>query len=207
MVEKPSSTLAIILYFVIGTLMFFGVLDLAGIINPTTCNIRAKFDDDLYCVLVPTSNFSYANDKEWREGSHEQDRLNKIAYDKRIAEKQEKQRIAKECYDAGYLVNESFTIRDYGLNCKKIDYLNDHLQDNFERRDGGYVSSSYSGFFSRRSTKTQLYEYVNDRVLATGKLIENINYHLDCEEVKHREQINYFAEEEFVMFYVDNCIK
>ncbi len=179
------------------------LLSLVGI--ESTCNIKEKFNDDLYCIKHYRNNLSNSFDG-WVERSHEADRIYLLEQEEKRKIQAEKDKEIQKCYDEGYLVNETFTIKDYGLSCRKVDYLNDHLMDSFEKKDGGYVSSSYRGFFSSRSTKTQIYQYINDRVMATGQLIENINYHIDCKGIKHNENIDYFTEEEFVMYYVERCI-
>ncbi len=177
-------------------IMVIFILSAFGI--ESTCNIKEKFNEDMYCSKYYKSNLSNSG-YDWVERSHEADRIY-------LLEQAEKDKEVQKCYDSGRFVNESFTIKDYGLNCRKIDYLNDHLMDDFERKDGGYISVVRNGFFTYTKTEAQLYEYVNDRVLATGKLVKDIKYHLDCNEKKHNEQINYFTEEEFVMYYVERCI-
>ena len=162
---------------------------------------------------------------EWKVGSHEEDRINaekreeekiiwREKYDKKIA-----------CYNEGYNYSESFDIfEDYNLTCRKIAYLNDHLMDNFGKKDGGYIRGSFRGFLSSGHVEGKSYEYINDRVVATGKLIEKIEYHVDCENSTNKftlvsdyhrgwyfdsedtTKIDYFTEEEFVMAYVDECL-
>lgn len=176
------------------------------------CKIKSLFDEDAYCYHNPYigrhSNVTGSPKYDgWEIRSHKQDELNRLESERIKEEKRQFKIKQKQCYDSGYFVNESFEVEDYGLTCKKIDYLNDHLMDNFEKRDGGYISGSYSGFLSRGSVKGKSYEYVNERVLATGMLIEDINYHVDCNEVKHNENVDYFTEEEFVMYYVDECVE
>ena len=67
--------------------------------------------------------------------------------------------------------------------------------------------------------------YINDRILATGQLIETIEYHVDCENTTNKwfinnqyytkpyldkedtTKIDYYTEEEFVMAYIERCIE
>lgn len=198
----------VIVVSIIWVLISIWALDLG-----TFCKTKDLFNgEDNYCYHKPytgryqnlSSSPSYDG---WEMKSHKQDEVNRLGRE-RVKEEQKQARLKqKQCYDSGYFVNESFKVSDYGLTCKKIAYLNDHLMDNFEQRDGGYISGSYSGFLSHGSVSGKSYEYVNERVLATGMLIENINYHVDCNQVKHNEKIDYFTEEEFVMYYVNQCVE
>jgi len=166
------------------------------------CHTKAAFSEDKYCV----NSANYTNSRDWTIRSHEQDRINA---EKRAAKK-EQARLAKQeyekCYDEGYFVNESFRVSDY-FTCKQVEYLNDHLMDNFEKRKVGYVSGYYSGILSHGSISGETHQYINDRILATGKLVENINHQVDCNNEKQDERIDYFSEEEFVMHYVEECLK
>lgn len=185
-----------------------------------TCHIKS-IGEDRYC----SDDAVRVGDHDWKVRSHEEDRINseKRAEEKRKIDEEQQKKIA--CYASGYDYNESFDIfDDYNLTCKKIAYLNDHLMDNFEKKDGGYIRGSYSGFLSHGSVEGKSYEYINERIVATGKLIENIKYHVDCENSTNKyilthdyhrgtyfqpqdtTKIDYFTEEEFVMTYVDRCI-
>lgn len=195
--------IGIIFFGIIFLIILFCILDSAYGIS---CKAKAMFNNDSYCAEVWEYEF-WGDGWVWKIKSHSAD-------DQAIIDRAEQARIDKEnaeatkrCYDAGHFINETFEIGDYGFNCAKIDYINDHLMDNFKQMDGGYISGRLSGLFSSGSVDGQMYAYVNDRVVATGKLVQNINYHLDCEDVKHNEQIDYFTEEEFVMYYVEECIE
>lgn len=187
----------------------------------TDCKIKAWFDEDKYCIDV--ANISY--DHEWQMRSHEQDKINREKAEQKKIKLQETFDKKTACYEAGYEVNKSFDLlEDYGLSCKKIAYINDHLIDNFEKKDAGYIKGSYSGILSHGSVSGKMYQYVNDRILATGQLVENIYYHTDCENStnkwfiennfwdgkklnkKDTTKIDYFTEEEFVMEYVERCL-
>lgn len=194
---------------IIGKVVRLILLTVFAIVLLSPCNLEGVFSKDKYCYHIPSySNTTYgSNYNGWDLRSHEQDRINAQINKQRLETEKIMREEFKICYDAGSLINESFTIKDYDLNCEKIDYLNDHLMDNFEKRNAGYISVSYDGFFTSRSTKSELYQYVNDRILATGQLIENINYWVDCNENKHHENIDHFTEEEFVMYYVEECIE
>ncbi len=191
----------------------FGGLALT-IINHETgfvCKTQALFNSDSYCYQNYDYNGRMSNvsngDYDWEIRSHKQNEIDKLNRREANRKKQLELDKQKQCYDEGYLINESFNISEYGLNCKKIAYLNDHLMDNFKKKDSGYISGSYSGLLSRGYVNGKMYQYINDRVLATGMLVQNINYHVDCEDKKHNEKIDYYTEEEFVMYYVEECIK
>lgn len=197
---------------ILATMMLLAGIFLLGVIinnnYGVTCKISASFNNDTYCNKVFWSDSNRTSDGryEWVKGSYEEDRL--------IAEQRQRQQEAwaklqrekQECHDSGYLVNNTFTLEDYGLNCKKIDYLNDHLMDNYVKVNAGKVEGYYSGIFSHGHLSGEQYAYINERVVATGKLIESINYWVDCNEEKSAEKIDFFTEEEFVMYYVEECI-
>ena len=184
------------------------------------CKVRS-ISEDKYCV--DATNVTYGH--VWQVRSHEQDRINseKATQEKKKWDDEYQKKI--ECYANGYDYSESFDIfEDYNLTCNKIDYLNDHLMDNFEKVDGGYIKGSYSGFLSHGRVEGKSYQYINERIVATGKLIEKIEYHVDCNnstdkyilthtwvgthfESKDTTKIDYFTEEEFVMAYVERCIE
>ncbi len=197
--EEVNGIIIRIFFAVIVLSMFWFLCNYAFGVN---CHIKS-IGSDKYCV--DSSNVTY--DKSWEVRSHEQDRLNNLARQEAIELEKQKQEEFQRCYDSGYFVNESFTFIDYGLTCKRIDYLNNHLMDNFEKMDAGSISGRYSGFFSSGSISGSSYQYVDERVVATGQLIENINYQVDCNGNKHNEQIDFLTEEEFVMYYVMECVE
>lgn len=183
------------------------------------CHIQSV-SKDKYCI----DESNWRGSHSWKVRSHEKDRINseKAAEEKIVWDERYEKKIS--CYNKGYDYNESFDIfEDYNLTCSKVAYINDHLMDNFEKVDGGYIKGSYSGFLSSGYVEGKSYDYINDRVIATGKLIEKIEYHVDCENLTKKwtlqhgwpgkkfvsedtTKIDYFTEEEFVMTYVNRCI-
>lgn len=157
-------------------------------------------DPDLYCY--DASNVS--SYRLYTVGSHKADAA-------RWAAIEEANRINHEwqvCYDAGFEEEFIFDIvDDYNLSCERIAYINDHLIDQVEERSGGYISSYYRGFFSSHKVEAQLTEYVNTRVLATGELVERVVYHTDCKGKKTVTEDKTYSEADFVMYYVDRCLK
>lgn len=203
----------LIIFFIIITIIFIVILNMSlGL----TCKIKA-IGDDKYCKKVYNYYSNLSNDYSisWEVKSKSQDLINEE--NRRIAQEKtkEQQKIKQECYDNGEDYNISLDIiNDYGYNCKKIEYINDHFIDKTRQVDGGYIEGSSSGFvlgytigFNSGYTSGKFYDYVTERVLATGQLVENTQFHIDCNGEKSNEKINYYTESEFVMYYVDNCIK
>lgn len=139
-----------------------------------------------------------------------------------------KERFVKElaCYNEGGWINISYDLeKDYNLSCAKVDYLNDHLIMSSSKQHAGIISGSFSGFLSYRSVKGDFYQWVYDESVATGKLPKSVRFHADCnnetqkldlkrnwdykEIIKYTNtrSVSYFSEEDFVMFYVNNCIE
>ena len=146
---------------------------------------------------------SSSSSHEWEVRSHEQDRINAEIAAENTAKEIERIEKERECYDAGYDFNYSFDIvNDYNFNCNKLEYINDHFVDSTQKMKSG--EWSYRGFFSRGSGES--YQYVTERILATGDMIKYIEYHVDCNDKKHNEIINYYTEGDAVMYYVDSCI-
>lgn len=171
------------------------------------CHIKSINKNELYCVQTPHSNITYSGFFYQLKNSTE-DEIERLEWEMERNNIIKIREEAKQCYNDGYDVNLSFDIfEDYGLNCNKIKYINDHLVDEAQQRDGGYIKGSYSGFVSYGSMQGKSYEYVIENVLATGMLIEKLNYHVDCNEAKHNENIDYYDASEFVMYYVDKCVE
>jgi len=127
----------------------------------------------------------------------------KIEYDKAVKEQNEE--IA--CWRNGSFYNYTFDIiKDYNLSCSKLAYINDHLIDKTRQVDGGYISGQYSGFIARGHIESHLYQYVTEGVLATGTLVNNINYYTNCRNETKDKKISYYSESDFVMYYVNKCI-
>jgi predicted small secreted protein len=208
--ENKEITYAKIIIYILFTLFALSALLFAcNDIYGWGCKIQA-IGEDRYCanIDISRSNRSSDSDYKWVIKSHKQDAIDSENY--RIS--QEKIRLENEirqkCYDDGKDYNFSFDIKkDYNFSCKKIEYINDHFIDKTRQMDGGYISGYFSGLLSYGYIQGQLYEYVTERILATGQLVQNISYHLDCNNVKSNEQIDYYTESKFVMYYVEECIK
>lgn len=138
---------------------------------------------------------------------------------------QEKINEDKICFDKGKFYNESFDLKkDYGLTCEKIKYLNDHFVLGSEQKDGGYVRGSYSGFVSHGYVEGRLYDWVATENVATGLLVKEMSFHLNCNNETTRwvwdhdywyedgikqidtKKIIYYTEADFVMYYINNCV-
>jgi len=174
------------------------------------CKIQDTFNGhDKYCYHMPyTGRYmdvsTSPNKYGWEMKSHKQDKIesDQRAETERIRLEEQKQE--EECYNNGADYNSSFDlIKDYGLSCKQINYINDHLIG--QKTSGGYIQGSYSGFFSSGKIKGE--SYIITESLALGKLVQSIKYHLDCNKIKSNEIIDYYEESEFVNYYVENCLK
>lgn len=185
-----------------------------GYMNGWGCKTKALFDKDIYCYQISYDNRTNAL-LEWVQGSHKQDQINAENQARIVEEARRQQEAAAKCYKEGKDYNYSFDIiENYNLSCIKVAYINDHFIDKTRQVDGGYISGGSSGIFvglfgvgvSSGHVEGHLYQYVTERVLATGTLVQNIQYHLDCNEVKSKEVIDYYTESEFVMYYVDKCL-
>jgi hypothetical protein len=195
-------------FFVIAVITIFGTFWGWG------CHIKAAFSDDLYCNEYYTSNISNAF-SSYEIRSHNQDKINAENRIKQQEEAAKQAEIQQKCYAAGKDYNLSFDIiKDYGYTCPKLQYINDHFIDKTRQVDGGYIEGSsfgmYAGFgigISSGYVEGKLYQYVTERVSATGQLVQNMKYHINCNEIKSNEIIDYYTESEFVMYYVDKCIQ
>lgn len=168
----------------------------------TTCNLHSVFSSDKYCQINYYSNFS-GSGSYYELRSHKADFL--AEQERQVIEKERKENEIKEkqCYDNGYDYHRDLDIiKDYGLSCQKIAYINDHLID--EKVNGGYIKGSYSGFFSSGHIEGN-FDIMKDS-LATGQLVQNISYHVNCRNETTNEEIDYYDESEFVLYYVDRCL-
>ena len=128
-------------------------------------------------------------------------------------------------------------IEDYGFTCNQIEYINNHFILKSEQKDGGTIKGSSSGLFSSGHIEGKFYDWVNTDNLATGKLIKTAKYHLDCKDstlfwkfqyicdsglvfpgetsncgngrnrIKDTRKLTFYTESDFVMYYVDKCMK
>lgn len=169
------------------------------------CHVIGAFSQDKYCYGYYSSN--YTNElKSYVLRSHKQDiidELNKRLTDLRLIEME---KMDLECYNKGYDYNLSFDIqRDYNLSCVKLDYLNDHLIDNIKEGGGGYISGRYSGFLSHGSIDGRF--NIVQKSLAVGKLVKSMSGHVDCNNQTSNNQIDYYDESEFVIYYTERCLQ
>lgn len=212
MINKKANIDLYLMLMIFSIVIWFALNLVCGI----NCKVSSKldFNSDTYCKEYYTSNLTNSL-PSYVKASHKQDIIdaenNQRAWEeqKRIAEQN------RLCYEAGKDVAYSFDIKQsYGYNCQKLAYINDHFVDKTRQVDGGYIEGHQSGFgigiwgfgYSSGYIEGQLYDYVTERVSATGMLVQNISYHLNCNQIKSNEVIDYYTESEFVMYYVDNCI-
>ena len=223
------------LNLIVGTIIFFiGIYFIFNLMYGINCHIKS-IGEDKYCMKIDETNI-VGGKYHFEIRTHSQDKIDEDNRIKKVKEREIKQSQSQECYDKGQDFNYSFDIiKDYGFNCQKLAYINDHFIDKTRQVDGGYIDGSYSGFFSYGHIEGRLYQYVTEGVLATGQLVKSISYHLDCENstlnpivlihncygygygrldgncnyVESRIEtkvINYYTESEFVMYYVNKCI-
>ena len=197
--EDISLVLGKIILGVMVLIVVFSALDfISG--NYISCHIKS-ISSDKYCQVTYLSNIS--NYQVYEVRSYKAELLKERQ--RQIQEVERKENKAKEqrCYEEGYDYQKDLDIiRDYGLSCKRIAYINDHLID--ERINGGYIKGSYSGFFSHVSIEGS-FDIMKDS-LATGKLIQNISYHINCRNETINQKIDYYDESEFVLYYVQRCL-
>lgn len=175
------------------------------------------FTDDRYCFWhVQDFVTEYGT---WHVGSHSEDERVAKAYEeakireeeaRKVQEKAEAER--QRCYNLGKDFKYYFDIiSDYNLSCKKIAYINDHLLDNIVALNGGYIKGNFEEYRFFGSThsdyEAHLTEYVVTGILATGQLMRNISYHVDCNNQTSNVVKEFYNEKEFVMYYVDRCIR
>lgn len=196
----------IILIALIIILIIYNFIDQKGF----GCKIIDKFNgEDKYCSFEyrpSISNVSRSSfiDKHWVIRSHKQDLINKEIRENEYKKRMEEESKRIKCFNEGSDFNFSYDLFNYySLNCDKLNYLNNHLID--EIHSGGNMKSVYSGFFS--SMKTEVNLLIVKRSIAAGKLIKNEKYHLDCNLVKSNEVIEYYGDKDFVMYYVERCLK
>lgn len=185
-----------------------------------------KIHPELYYYKMPLSNWSFDDSYEWRVGNSTADGEREQALGMQQVENQKIQ----ACYDAGNDTVYHFDIiNDYNLSCAKLAYINDHLVDNYVAKNGGYISSYYHGLLSSKQVEVHLTQWVNERVAATGQLVDNITIHTDCNNAstvkyddafrdlnKHQActfldcfvpRITYYSTADFVMYYTERCIE
>lgn len=167
-----------------------------------SCQVHAIISSDKYCNLEYPSNYSrYPGVYKLR--SHQAD---KEAQERRQAQRmveEEQKKIEQQCYNEGYDFNKSYDIiLDYGLSCKKIAYINDHLID--KKENGGYIEGSYSGFFSHGYIEGK-FDVVKES-LAIGQLVKVVSYHVNCRNETLNKQTEYYDEAEFITYYVKRCL-
>ncbi len=201
----------LVLSFILTLLLIFSLF----VLNEEhgySCKIKTKSNPELYCsqnweCYPKYSNVTNDCYQKWFIGNHTEDEIKKINHENLQKQKAEAEAKRVECYNNGEDFSASFDIKkDYGLSCSQIGYINNHLIDNYAQVDGGYTRGSYSGFLSSGHSEGKFYDYINERIVATGQLVQNISYHTDCEGNKHNEIIDYYSEEEFVMYYVQECL-
>ena len=216
-------------FIILATLTIIGVFLIYLIIPYFSPCISSWFDKDKYCAKIYDSNLTNSL-YHYEIRSYIQDKINQDEQNRIRKEQIENTRKLEDCFNDGQWYNQSFDIiKDYGLNCDKLRYINDHLIDKSRQVDGGYIDGSYSGFLSYGHIEGHIYQYVTEGVLATGQLPKNISYHIDCQnsslglphpdfnhwtyqsqpdQVRDETKlINYYTESEFVMYYVNRCIK
>ncbi len=199
---------------IIGFLLM--LLFLVGCSNKLTCKGDVKGSDDLYYQKIHLSNISSDNSYYCKTRSRAQDNF--------LAEQQKQenilQSIRKECYLAGKDYNKTFDlIVHYNLSCEKIAYINDHLLMSSNKRDAGNIKGEVNRFFSNGKLEGNFYQWVYDENLATGELVKNVAYHLDCNnttshwkkdiqtsKLRDTTVFEYYNEKDFVIYYTNNCI-
>lgn len=235
--EYKKIIVIVAIFIAIGLFVaIFGILDF----KTSDCK-EANKHEDTYCVencFYPSNLTGTRARCEWVIGNHTENEVKKLAQLDAEKERIDAEKERKACYEKGKNYNLSFDlIEDYGLSCEQINYYNDHLILGSQQKDGGSIEVKYNGFFSSRSTKVQLYDWINVEYLATGRLVKNTQYHEDCrgetlywqfqticndgkvfpDEVsscyggyfgqKETKIINYYTESDFVFYYVNNCLE
>jgi len=176
--------------------------------NRLKCDGQVGSDPELYYQKNYWSNMSISG-YSCKIGNYTLDQLN---YDVMVLERKRERLIAAEreqCYLAGRDYDFKFDlIEDYGFSCEQIGYINDHFILSSESKDGGSIDGRYSGFLSSGRIEGQFYDWVNTENLATGKIIKQTSYHLDCEDsMRDTKVVNYYSESDFIMYYSDHCLK
>lgn len=180
------------------------------------CYGDVKGSSELYYLGHQDSVYSYADCKK---GNRTLDRINQL------------------CYYNGSDHQDSFDlIEDYGFSCKQIEYINDHFVQEIEKKGSGEINGELNSFFSYGYINGKSYQWINKENLATGNLIKNAKYHLDCKnstlfwkiqyicndgkvfpsetsqciggrnKIKDTKELEYYSKEDFIMYYVDRCI-
>lgn len=171
------------------------------------CKIEGAFSEDKYCFDANANNYVYIL-PDWQIGSYSADKERAKESQARYEEEQRRNKEIQDCYNRGIDSIEQYDIiKDYNLTCAKLQYINDHLIDSTRKESAGYIDGHYSGFLSSGSIKGESYQYITERVLATGQLVQNMTYHTDCNFIRSNIKVDYYSEAEFVMYYVDRCIE
>jgi hypothetical protein len=214
-------------FIILAFLIFIGIFIIYFIVSYFSPCIH-PFDKDKFCMKISDSNLTNSL-YHYEEKSHKQIIIDNSNAEKQRKELDKKNKEAQDCFNKGKWYNQSFDIlKDYGFNCAKLEYINDHLIDKSRQVDGGYITSDDYGFLglSRNHVDVHIYQWVTEGILATGQLLKNISYHIDCnnstltpdcfdgwyggDETKlcrsDTKQIDYYTEGEFVMYYVNRCI-
>lgn len=173
------------------------------------CKYKAEKNPDVYCEYYYTGG-NRSSDPQYRNlrmGSHQQDALKEKQRQENLEDKRQALKEEQECYDAGTDIEREYSLFDYyNLTCPQMEYINDHLIQEWEKRDGGHVKTERNGFFTSSSTETQLYQWVELELLATGKLLASESYHLDCNDQESERKETYYDVSDFVMMYVRECV-
>lgn len=198
------------------TASFLAVLSIAAVIvllmfcfkdTKPYCKIQTWGKSELYCMKTYRTNFTNEF-PHWEIRNRTQDTIDMQAAEAAYLRAKQEEIRQQACYAQGYDVSYVFDVlENYNLSCQKIAYINDHLITHPEQHDGGYIEGSYSGLISSGHLRGNLYSWVNQEVLATGQLVQNVSYHVDCEGKETEKIVDYYTENEFVMYYVDHCIQ
>jgi hypothetical protein len=205
--EESQFSLVAIAYTLFGILIIGALF--WGEMTKDSCIFKSS-GEDKYCFKeeVCYSNHTNSCHERWVVKSHAQDEIDRLYWEKIHKENEERERIRIECYNNGSDYNFSFDIiKDYGLSCNKLKYINDHFIDKSRQVDGGYIEGSYSGLFSYGHIEGQLYQYVTEQTLATGQLVQSTKYHLNCNNEESDRLTDFYTESEFIMYYVERCLQ
>lgn len=187
---------------------------LVGCGNRFVCDGVAKANPELGYFKAYTSNISSHYNCEIRN-------ITKMQLDKEAAEiKAENMRQLRlewiECYDKGESHNYTFDLKEhYGYSCEQLEYINNHFILGAEQKDGGNLEGSFSDFLSSGHIKGEFFDWVNVENLATGQLIKEVSYQINCDNITLHpvdkflggKEISYYNEADFVMYYTENCLK
>lgn len=205
---EPGFSVVIVVLFVmtiiLGLIPIFNTINSHNPIHAIFCYGQVEEDiEELYYFKHYKSNLSGSNAYNCKIGNHTIDKLRQEEYN--TARSLEAQR--RECSLSGKDYNEIFDlIQDYNLSCERIKYINDHYVTSAEKRDGGYIKGVSSGFFSSGNVKGKFYSWVQTENLATGRLVKEVDSHLNCNGIVDSKVFTYYTESDFIMYYVNNCV-